>query len=130
MASYPAKDTVLDGKAGFQTNVNMQRFLQKVGYYSKSRECDGVWGYWTTLALQQYMRTKIFPDGSRCYSGAVDGGFGSMTKRAMADCAQYFHGTRPGSTLHNSCSAWSCWVSWPNTEVVKDWQYFLNNNTP
>lgn len=130
MASYPAKDTLLDGKAGFQTNVNMQRFLQKVGYYSKSRECDGVWGYWTTLALQQYLRTKVFRDGSRCYSGALDGSFGSMTKTAMADCAVYFHGVRPGSTTGKSCAADSCWIAWPSAEVVKDWQYFLNNNTP
>ncbi|MGP5043576.1 hypothetical protein ACTXJR_06030 [Glutamicibacter ardleyensis] len=132
MTHYPsAKDNNIDGSFSWQNKVNLQHYLQNVGYYSKNRECDGDWGYWTTLAIQQFLRTKYrwgYPK-TRMYAGALDGKFGNMTKKAMGDAAGYLIGiTGKPSYMSRLCGAGSCTVAWPNKNVVKQWQQWLNYN--
>ncbi|MFJ2618147.1 hypothetical protein [Glutamicibacter sp. NPDC087344] len=130
MADLPYKASEVSGYVTKQTVVNLQRWLKKVGYYAQGRSVDGSWGYWTTLGVQQYLRTKYLPGypKTRCYAGALDGDFGTMTKSAMGDAVWYVIGARPGSTMGGYCAGGSCTISWPHVEVVKCWQYFLNNN--
>lgn len=129
MATYPAKnDNSVDGGFSWQNKVNLQHWLKARGVYDKGRECDGVWGYWTTLGIQTYLRQQYkwgYPK-TRFYPGALDGQFGNMTKAAMGDAAYYLLGW---SALRNKCGAGDCHISWPSTEVVKGWQHFLNVNT-
>ncbi|MGP5263632.1 hypothetical protein [Glutamicibacter arilaitensis] len=132
MADHPGKkDNSIDGSFSWQNKVNLQRYLQNVGYYSNARECDGDWGYWTTLAIQQFLRTKYrwgYPK-TRMYAGALDGKFGNMTKKAMGDAAGYLIGiTGKPSYMSRLCGAGSCTVAWPNKNVVKQWQQWLNYN--
>ncbi|MGP5124294.1 hypothetical protein ACTXJU_15640 [Glutamicibacter ardleyensis] len=128
MTSYPAKDdSSIDGSFSWQNKVNLQHYLQNVGAYSKSRETDGVWGYWTTLAIQTYLRQRKFPDGTRYYPGALDGKLGPMTKSAMGDAAGYLLGiTGKPNYMYGKCAGYSCTIGWPNTNVVKQWQQWLN----
>ena len=115
----------------FSDTINLQNWLKARGVYAKARECDGVWGYWTTLGIQQYLSTKYkggYPR-EKYYPGRLDGQFGSMTKAAMGDAAYYLVGGRPGSKMYQYCGGYDCNVAWPNKEVVMNWQYFLNANT-
>lgn len=126
MANYSPRATSVDGGFGFWDKVLLQRWLQLVGCYSNARERDGVWGYWTTLGLQQYMRSKTLARRS-IYGGWLDGDFGPQTKRAMAETAWYVFGGRPGSGLGSYCAGAACTTGWPNGQVVRDWQYTLNS---
>lgn len=130
MATYPPKnDSNIDGTFSWQNTVNLQHWLKARGVYAKARECDGAWGYWTTLGIQTYLRQRTFPDGTRYYAGQLDGQFGSMTKKAMGDAAGYLLSVGGVNYMYGLCSAYSCTVSWPSTSVVKQWQHFLNANT-
>lgn len=130
MASYPsAIDPNIDGTFSWQNKVNLQHYLQNVGAYSKNRETDGVWGYWTTLAIQTHLRAKRFPDGTRYYPGALDGELGPMTKSAMGDAAGYLlQITGKPNYMYGKCAGYSCTIGWANTNVVKQWQQWLNYN--
>lgn len=49
MANYKPRKTMIDGGwDNWGGTINLQNWLKRVGYYDQNRECDGVWGAWTT----------------------------------------------------------------------------------
>lgn len=89
-----------------------------------------MWGYWTTLGIQQYLRWQKFPDGTRFYEGQLDGELGPMTKSAMGDAAGYLFGiTGKPNYMYGKCAGYSCTIGWADANVVKTWQQWLNYNT-
>lgn len=132
MANYPsAVGGNIDDSFSCPNKVILQHYLQNVGTYSQNRECDGVWGFWTTLEIQQYLRTQYllgYPKTRRC-RGELDGQFGNMAKGAMGDAACYLLGiTGKTNYMYNKSVAGSCTVARPNTSVVKQPEQWLNYN--
>lgn len=128
MAQYPPRKTLIDGTwDNFGDTINLQNWLRQRGYYPTSYSIDGIWGYYTTRAIQQYLRTQRLVQYSnvRVYAGAIDGSFGPMTKGAMGDAAMYVLNQ---SYMNPYCGGGSCTIGWPNANVVKSWQRFLNRN--
>ena len=72
----------IDGSWGAYTRAALQHFLKREGYYAQARECDGVFGYWSQLALQKWLK---YGPGSNLagYSGRLDGDAGDMTWESL-----------------------------------------------
>lgn len=71
----------LDGDFGYYTILALQEFLRSVGTYGDGLALDGEAGYYTYLALQEYLRqTGDYGDGL-----ALDGVNGGWTAQALQE---------------------------------------------
>lgn len=120
MATYPWVILEIDGLWRVYTKAATQHFLKRAGYYAQARECDGVFGYWSQLALQKWLK---YGPGSNLsgYSGRLDGDAGDMTWEALANrIALYGH--------YNPPLPWPKGMD-PNTiAFCKGIQRWLNNS--
>ena len=75
------KSLNLDGEFGYYTVLALQEFLRSVGTYGSGLALDGEAGYYTYLALQEYLRqTGDYGDGL-----ALDGVRGGWTAQALQE---------------------------------------------
>jgi len=75
------KSLALDGKFGYYTKLALQEFLRSVGTYGDGLALDGEVGHYTYLALQEYLRqTGDYGSGL-----ALDGVNGGYTAQALQE---------------------------------------------
>lgn len=72
----------IDGDFAKMSVTALQRWLTRMGPY-KRYSIDGKWGYYTTRALQSFLRTKRIGQGR--YGGLRDGVFGPVTIKALQE---------------------------------------------
>ena len=101
MKDYPAKALVVDGNFGAYTIYALQYNLKynwDGGLYR--RENDGKWGYYSALALQNFLKNRGH------YKGKLDGDAKGMTWTAVSDYIYAKHGI-----IANQPDSWT----WPAT---------------
>lgn len=77
----PAYSLALDGVFGYYSVLALQEFLRAKGYYGDGLALDGVFGYYTVLALQEFLNAEDYYVGNL----ALDGGFGYYTVLAWQE---------------------------------------------
>lgn len=105
----------------YPTSYATQKEMRRMGFYGTAYLLDGKFGPTSIRELQKYLAKYGKYAGK--YTGRIDGVMGDMTLSAMS-CFIGFDGGNPWGIVTNTSTVGP--THWPDYNLTRDWQQFLN----